>query len=80
MRQIKHTASTRRRRLAIVPHQERSEPHPESRSSGRRPREDAALYDRVDAVLDKISAEGMASLTPEELRLLDEVSKRHRTN
>jgi hypothetical protein len=43
-------------------------------------REDAALYDRVDAVLDKISAEGMSSLTPEELRLLDEVSKRHRTN
>ena len=80
MRQIRRTASTRRRRLAIVPRQERSDPLPESQSSGRRPREDAALYDRVDAVLDKISAEGMASLTPEELRLLDEVSKRHRSN
>jgi hypothetical protein len=31
-------------------------------------------------VLDKISAEGMSSLTAEELRLLDEVSKRHRSN
>jgi membrane associated rhomboid family serine protease len=80
MRQIRRSASTRRRRLAIVPRQDRSDPHPASQSSGRRLPEDAALYDRVDAVLDKISAEGMASLTPEELRLLDEVSKRHRTN
>jgi hypothetical protein len=38
------------------------------------------LYDRVDAVLDKISAEGMSSLTPDELKLLDDVSKRHRAN
>ena len=43
-------------------------------------REDAALYDKVDAVLDKISAEGMSSLSPAELKLLDEVSKKHRTN
>lgn len=78
MRHIQRTASTRRRRLAIVPHQERADP--ESQSGRRRPPEDAALYDRVDAVLDKISAEGMGSLTPDELRLLDEVSKRHRSN
>jgi hypothetical protein len=38
------------------------------------------LLDAVDRVLDKISAEGMSSLTSEERRLLDEVSKRHRTN
>jgi membrane associated rhomboid family serine protease len=81
IRQIQRSAKaggTRRRRLAIVPSEERSEPA--SQSTGRRVRDDAALYDRVDAVLDKISAEGMGSLTPEELRLLDEVSKRHRTN
>jgi len=81
MRQIQRSAKsggTRRRRLAIVPSEERSDPA--SQSTGRRVREDAALYDRVDAVLDKISAEGMGSLTPEELRLLDEVSKRHRSN
>ena len=49
-------------------------------SSSRRPREDAALYEKVDAVLDKISATGMSSLTSDELKLLDEVSKKHRTN
>jgi len=38
------------------------------------------LYEKVDAVLDKISATGMSSLTSDELKLLDEVSKRHRTN
>jgi len=31
-------------------------------------------------VLDKISAEGMSSLTPEERKLLDDVSRRQRTN
>ena len=43
-------------------------------------REDAALYDAVDEVLDKISATGMSSLTDRERELLDEMSKRHRTN
>jgi membrane associated rhomboid family serine protease len=71
-------STPRRRRLAIVPRDEKE--RPVAQGSGRRVREDAALYDRVDAVLDKISAEGMSSLTPDELRLLDEVSKRHRSN
>jgi membrane associated rhomboid family serine protease len=79
LKQIQRSA-TRRRRLAIVPREERADPHRATTAPGRRPREDAALYDRVDAVLDKISAEGMGSLTPDELRLLDEVSKRHRSN
>lgn len=72
----------RRRHMAAVPGgggtDEGSRP-----ARGRRgavAREDAALYDRVDAVLDKISSEGMASLTEAELALLDEVSKKHRTN
>jgi len=69
------------RRLAIVPREERDE----SVGAGSAPtdgerKEEKALYDAVDKVLDKISAEGMASLTAEELRLLDEVSKRHRAN
>ncbi|MEX2466947.1 MAG: rhomboid family intramembrane serine protease [Gemmatimonadota bacterium] len=68
------------RRLAIVPREE-DEGEPTSRKRSRKARqEDVRLYDRVDEVLDKISAEGMGSLTREERELLDEVSKRHRTN
>jgi len=76
-------AARKKRRLAIVPGEEPEEEHA---AGARRPRgqekvnENEALYDQVDAVLDKISAEGMSSLTPAELKLLDEVSKKHRTN
>jgi hypothetical protein len=38
------------------------------------------VYDEVDRVLDKISESGMDSLTPDERRLLDDVSKRLRSN
>jgi hypothetical protein len=79
LKQIQRS-STRRRRLAIVPRGENGDEHPGALSTGKRAREDAKLYDRVDAVLDKISAEGISSLTPDELRLLDEVSRRHRSN
>jgi hypothetical protein len=69
------------RRLAIVPREEReADHHGQSRDERRQHDEEKALYDRVDKVLDKISAHGMGSLTPEELKLLDEVSKRHRAN
>lgn len=71
-------AATRKRRLAIVPRDERDEEH--GRTSPKKVREDAALYDQVDAVLDKISAQGMSSLTDAELKLLDDMSKKHRTN
>lgn len=75
---LKRTA-TKKRRLAIVPGDDSDEERSGHRS---RPavREDTKLYDEVDAVLDKISAEGMSALTDAELRLLDEVSKKHRTN
>ena len=73
-------ATVRSRRLAIVSRDEAAAEEPVVGPSARRHEEDPALYDRVDAVLDKISAEGMASLTPAELKLLDEVSKKHRTN
>lgn len=70
--------ATKKRRLAIVPRDESEEEH--HTVSAKERREDAALYDKVDAVLDKISAHGMSSLTPDELEFLDEVSKKHRTN
>jgi hypothetical protein len=38
------------------------------------------LLDELDRVLDKISTQGIGSLTPEERRLLDEVSRRYRHN
>lgn len=77
--QIRRAAAGTSRRLAIVPREEPSEPSPRRRSRNASP-EDVRLYDRVDAVLDKISAEGMASLTHEERALLDEVSRRHRSD
>jgi membrane associated rhomboid family serine protease len=77
---VQRAANPRRRRLAIVPRDENDDEQPGAQAGGKRPREDAALYDKVDAVLDKISAHGMASLTAEELSLLDEVSRRHRSN
>jgi len=73
-------AATRSRRLAIVPRDESAEEHSGAGTSARRPREESVLYEKVDAVLDKISATGMSSLTSDDLKLLDEVSKRHRTN
>ncbi len=71
--------AARGRRFAIVPREER-----EAAASGRRRRSDIdgekKTLDAVDLVLDKISAEGMGSLTEQERKLLDEVSKKHRTN
>ena len=72
-------AARARRRFAIVAREER-----DAATSGlRRGSDDAAeetTLDAVDRVLDKISAEGMASLTEQEKQLLDQVSKKHRTN
>jgi membrane associated rhomboid family serine protease len=73
-------ATRKKRRLAIVPREEMEEEHAGQSAGGKPVREDAALYDKVDAVLDKISAQGMSSLSTAELKLLDEVSKKHRTN
>lgn len=44
----------------------------------RRVRPDAAVREEVDRVLDKISEQGLGSLTPEERRFLDEMSQRFR--
>jgi membrane associated rhomboid family serine protease len=42
--------------------------------------EEEKLLDELDRVLEKISTEGMSSLTPQERRLLDEVSRKYRTD
>jgi len=68
-----------RRRLAIVPREER-EARRDEKKRGRSLEEEKALLDQVDAVLDKISAEGMSALSPEELKLLDQMSRKHRSN
>jgi len=72
--------ATRVRRLAIVPRDEEEERGRPSLVSAWAEGDERRLLDAVDQVLDKISAEGMSSLTAEERRLLDEVSRRHRTN
>jgi membrane associated rhomboid family serine protease len=53
----------------------------ESASARRtRQRDEDRVLDEVDRVLDKISTSGIQSLSEEELRLLDDVSKRYRQN
>jgi membrane associated rhomboid family serine protease len=71
--------TTQARRLAIVPRDEEPTPPP-ARAGAWRTADESALLDAVDRVLDKISAEGMSALTPEERGVLDEVSRRHRTH
>ncbi len=71
--------AARARRFAIVPREEREAATSNIRRQSEESGEKRAL-DAVDRVLDKISAEGMASLTEQEKGLLDEVSKKHRTN
>ena len=73
--------SARARRLAIVPRDEEPpQPAPVRAGGGGRTADEGELLDAVDRVLDKISAEGISALTSQERGLLDEVSRRHRTN
>lgn len=67
------------RRFAIVPREEQEEATSGLNQESVDAAEETTL-DAVDRVLDKISAEGMASLTEQEKQLLDQVSKKHRTN
>lgn len=68
-----------RRRLQVTPGGE--EPAGRPGPAPRRPRrQDDQVLDEVDRVLDKISESGLQALTPDELKLLDEVSKRYRQN
>jgi len=69
------------RRLAIVPRDERGpEPHGKRAPEREGPVGEDTLLDEVDRILDKISAKGIGSLTPEERSVLDDVSRRHRSN
>lgn len=52
----------------------------EARKARRRAAREHAELDKVDAVLDKISAEGIDSLTAEERELLDRVSRQTKAN
>ncbi len=76
-----------RERLAIVPREERESREEEAaprarraKPSSRSSRREEELLDEVDRILDKISASGMGSLTDDERRVLDEVSRRRRSN
>jgi membrane associated rhomboid family serine protease len=71
-------------RLAIVPRDEAEEEagggSRATRASRREAMREEELLDEVDRILDKISETGMASLTDDERRVLDEVSRRRRMN
>ncbi len=83
---IREAARRRVRHLTVVPRDEEEEEAASRRGSSTPPSggwsaaNEDQLLDAVDRVLDKISAEGMGSLTPHEKRLLDEMSRRRRTN
>jgi len=71
----------RSERFAIVPRKQAREESGRARVEGRPSRrEEEDLLDQVDRILDKISARGIAALTEEERRVLDEVSRKRRTN
>ncbi|HEU5209377.1 MAG TPA: rhomboid family intramembrane serine protease [Longimicrobiales bacterium] len=55
-------------------------PPPQQPPPQQRRADDARMLDQLDRVLDKISTQGIASLTADERRLLDEASKRYRQN
>lgn len=69
------------RRMAIVPREEKGkDPGGEGKARAAWPQREDVVLDEVDRILDKISAHGIASLTQEERTVLDEVSRRHRSN
>ncbi|MFV2006339.1 MAG: rhomboid family intramembrane serine protease [Longimicrobiales bacterium] len=81
LQRFANAAGTKVRRLAIVPGEDtlRSSAS-KARSADAEGTKEKATLDEVDQVLDKISAKGMSSLTDDERALLDEVSRRQRTN
>ena len=71
-------------RFAIVPRKVSSEEEGEKASRGRKRTpggwREEDLLDEVDRILEKISARGMGALTDGERRVLDEVSRKRRSN
>ena len=69
------------RRMAIVPREgSKQEATRADPSPGETTLREESMLDEVDRILDKISAEGITSLTTEERKTLDHVSRRHRSN
>ena len=67
----------RRRKLTVVP----GSGTEGGRDAGRGAADDEArTLDEVDRILDKIAAQGIGSLTPEERTFLDEISRRRKTD
>lgn len=81
-------APARKTQRAVVPWAAKKEspaqtaaPRPAATAGVRRTaRAEKDLLDDVDRILDKISAQGLSSLTEDERKRLDEVSRRYRTN
>lgn len=71
-----------KRKLRVVPGNGGDGPRQErpAQPAQARTQDDEQLLNELDRVLDKISTDGMASLTVEERRLLDQVSRRYRNN
>lgn len=65
-----------RSRFTVVP----SPRPPAAKAQQTRRREQERLLDEVDRVLDKISTQGLASLSAEERRVLDEASRRNQSD
>ena len=76
----KFSKFTSRRKLKVIPGSQTSLLSVKRDEPRHRRRAEEEVLDEVDKVLDKISTHGMASLTPEERRVLEEVSKRYRQN
>jgi membrane associated rhomboid family serine protease len=68
-----------KKRMKVVPATRDTTVRPPVAAAKRDPNE-AQLLDELDRVLEKISTDGMASLTPAERRLLDDVSRKYRKN
>jgi membrane associated rhomboid family serine protease len=70
-----------RRRLKVVqPEEPRTAVRTSTAAPRRRGGEEEKLLNELDRVLEKISTQGMSSLTPQERKLLDDVSRRYRNN
>lgn len=76
----KRSTTRKVRRLAIVPRDDADEASESGRDERWSSADERRLLDAVDRVLDKISDEGMASLTADERRILDEAARRRKTN
>lgn len=75
------TGSVRVRRMAIVPRENAGKDSgAEAKTGGGWSGGADVVLDEVDRILDKISAHGMSSLTPEERKVLDDVSRKRRSN